>query len=95
MATIPKKTLRWANEEGESLEKVKEFSKTNLVELPPPLTDTKEAIDKEISKLPWTNSSDIEASLEIANNSVTSSGFSELFIIIVMQFVAAFCSHHA
>ena len=68
MATIPKKTLRWANEEGESLEKVKEFSKTNLVELPPPLTDTREAIDKEISKLPWTNSSDIEASLEIANN---------------------------
>ena len=68
MATIPKKTLRWANEEGESLEEVKEFSKTNLVELPPPLTDTREAIDKEISKLPWTNSSDIEASLEVANN---------------------------
>jgi len=120
MAAVPKKTIRWANNEGEPLEKIKEFYKTNLVELPPPVVsdakklpspvvsdaeklpspvvpdaeklpspvvpdaeklpspvvpdaekllvtmDTKDAIDKEISKLPYMNSSDIVVSLELA-----------------------------
>jgi len=87
MAAVPKKTIRWANNEGEPLEKIKEFYKTNLEELPPPVVsdaeklpspvvsdaeklvvtmDTKEAIDKEISKLPYMNSSDIVISLELA-----------------------------
>jgi hypothetical protein len=66
MATVPKKTIRWANNEEKPLEEIKEFSKKNLVELPPPLIDTIKAIDKEISKLPWTNSNDIVVSLELA-----------------------------